>query len=191
MPERTLVELLYGKFAHANPVACVEDVSFELAAKRAGNFQHSIFQLVSHVNYWMDYELKRIRGEMPAYPAHAAESWLAYASPSDESEWKKAVAQFKDLLAKLAALAESTPEVLAREVPATHPITSSTRRHSTQCSGKRWFTTAITSVRSLCCAGRWAHGRQALAATPGSAACLPEYNESFGSGRRTGRRPFP
>jgi hypothetical protein len=31
----------------------------------------------------------------------------------------------------------------------------------------------------------------ALAATPGSAACLPEYNESFGSGRRTARRPFP
>ena len=33
MPDPTLVELLYGKYAHANPLACVEDVSFELAGR--------------------------------------------------------------------------------------------------------------------------------------------------------------
>ena len=74
MPERPLVELLYGKFAHANPLACVEDISFELAGQCTGNFPHSIYQLTSHVNYWMDYELRRIRGEKPVYPPHAEES---------------------------------------------------------------------------------------------------------------------
>jgi len=36
MPERALVELLYGKGAHANPIACVEDLSAELAGRRVG-----------------------------------------------------------------------------------------------------------------------------------------------------------
>jgi uncharacterized damage-inducible protein DinB len=162
MPEPTSVELLYGKYAHANPVACVEDVSFELAGRLAGNFQHSIWQLVSHLNYWMDYELKRIRGEMPAYPAHAAESWPAHAAPANESEWKKAVAQFKDLLAKLAALAESTPEVLAREVPATHPDHT---KYSSSLQAVLWQTLVHNSYH----VGQIAMLRRALGTWPPSA----------------------
>jgi uncharacterized damage-inducible protein DinB len=69
----------------------------------------------------MDYELRRIRGENPAYPAHAAESWPVDAAPANEPEWKKAIAQFKELLGRLQTLAESAPDVLARDVPATHP----------------------------------------------------------------------
>lgn len=38
MPERALSELLYGKGAHANPLACVEDVSVELAGRRVEGF---------------------------------------------------------------------------------------------------------------------------------------------------------
>jgi uncharacterized damage-inducible protein DinB len=119
--ERTLIELLYGQGAHTNSLASVEDVPFVLAGRRADNFSHSIWQLVSHLNYWMDYELRRIRGENPSYPAHAAESWPITAAPPSEAEWQKAVANFKELLAKLAALAECAQDVLAREVPATHP----------------------------------------------------------------------
>jgi len=39
---------------------------------------HSIWQIVFHLNYWIEYDLKRIRGERPLYPGHASESW-----PSD------------------------------------------------------------------------------------------------------------
>jgi hypothetical protein len=35
MSERTLIELLYGTGAHANSLACVDDVSSELAGRRA------------------------------------------------------------------------------------------------------------------------------------------------------------
>ncbi len=120
MPERTLIELLYGKGAHANPVACVEDVSTELAGRLVDGFPHSLWQLVSHMNYWMDYELKRMRNEAPPYPEHAAGSWRADSAPPNETHWKEAVSSIADLIGKLAALAESDPQVLSREVQATH-----------------------------------------------------------------------
>ncbi len=121
MPEQTLIELLYGKGAHANPLACVEDLSMDLAGRRADNFPHSIWQLLSHMNFWIGYELKRIRRENPAYPAHAAESWPANPAPSSEKEWSNAVALFKNLLVELTSLAESPSEVLAQQVSATYP----------------------------------------------------------------------
>jgi uncharacterized damage-inducible protein DinB len=159
MPERTFIELLYGKSAHANPVACVEDVCFDLAGKRPVHFQHSIWQLVSHVNYWMDYELRRIHGEMPAYPAHAAESWPVHTAPASEMEWRKAVTQFKDSLAQMAALAESTPEILAREVPATHP---DHKKHSSSLQAVLWQTLVHNSYH----VGQIAMLRRALDAWP-------------------------
>jgi uncharacterized damage-inducible protein DinB len=121
MPERALIELLYGKGAHANPVACVEDVPLELSGRRVEGFPHSIWQLVSHMNYWMDYEVRRIRGEAPKYPDHAADSWPANSAPGGEQQWKKTISEFRELLGKLAALAESGPEELARPIAATHP----------------------------------------------------------------------
>jgi uncharacterized damage-inducible protein DinB len=120
MPESTLIELLYGKGAHANPVACVEDLSAELAGRRAENLPHSIWQIVWHVNFWTDYELRRIRGEKPPYPVHAAESWPTAAPPS-EVEWKKEVARFAELIGILAVMAEGNSNELNREVPAMHP----------------------------------------------------------------------
>jgi uncharacterized damage-inducible protein DinB len=137
MSESALIELLYGKSAHANPLACVEDVSFELAGRRTDNFPHSIWQLVRHVNYWMDYELRRIRGEEPVYPAHAAESWPVHAAPANEDEWKKAISHFRELLRQLAALGESTPDALTREISATH---QDHRKHSASLLAVLWQT---------------------------------------------------
>ena len=68
MSPHALSELLRGKGAHADPVACVKDLSADLAARQVVGFPHSVGQLVSHMNYWMDYELRRIRGERPAFP---------------------------------------------------------------------------------------------------------------------------
>jgi uncharacterized damage-inducible protein DinB len=121
MTDLALTQLLYGTGAHANLIACVEDVSSELSGRCIENYPHSIFQTVSHMNYWMDYELRRIRGEAPAYPTHASESWPVNASPANESHWKETVALFRDLLSEFAVLAQSTPDVLARTVANAHP----------------------------------------------------------------------
>jgi uncharacterized damage-inducible protein DinB len=120
MSSRELNELLLGTGSHASPIACVEDLSTEQAARQVSGFPHSIGQLVFHMNYWMEYELRRIRGTCPAYPKHASESWPDSAAPSDAEEWDRLRKNFAGLLAELAALTQSSPTELARPVEATH-----------------------------------------------------------------------
>ena len=124
MSTSPLIELLYGRGAHANTLACIEDVSVELASQRPSGFAHSIWQQVWHMNFWMEYELQRIRGEAPVYPAHASESWPADPSPAAVAEWSEAVSHFRDNLAELLGLADSPPDALAKEVRAMHPAHS-------------------------------------------------------------------
>ncbi len=121
MSERTLIELLHGKGAHANPIACVEDLSADLAGRTADGFPHSTWQLLSHMNYRMDYEIRRIAGNPPPYPEHATGSWLPDSAPASETHWNGAVARFRNLLETLAGIAQSDQQELSREVPATHP----------------------------------------------------------------------
>lgn len=120
MLDRAFDELLHGKGAHADPVACIDDVPAEMAGKKIGGFPHSIWQLVSHMNYWMDYEIKRIADEAPPYPEHASLSWPTEAAPVSEKDWSDAKVTFSVLLQKLSNLAQSTPETLLREVKPAH-----------------------------------------------------------------------
>jgi len=106
-----LTELLRGKGAHVDPIACVEDVSAELSARRIDGFPHSIADLVFHMNYWMSYELKRIRGEKPTYPEHNAESF-----PSTPQNWDHLRRDLSWFLSEFASLAQSPPEELRREI---------------------------------------------------------------------------
>jgi uncharacterized damage-inducible protein DinB len=115
MTGRALTELLRGKGAHADPTACVEDVSAEVAGRVVAGFPHSISQLLFHMNYWMDYELRRVRGERPAYPEHSAESFPDAASV-DAGEWDRRRAQFAALLAEFGALAKSSRAELDRQI---------------------------------------------------------------------------
>jgi len=119
--DSTLRELVYGKGAHVDPVACVEDISAELAARTVAEYPHSIWQIVEHMNYWMDYDLGKIAGENRPYPDKAIEGWPTHANPAAESgtaneAWQAATRRFTNLLARLARLAESDIEALARKV---------------------------------------------------------------------------
>src|SRR5262249_54831274 len=116
MPIQALTELFRGKGAHADPVACLEDIGFELAAKRVEVFPHSIADLVFHMNYWMDYELRRIRGSCPQYPAHNSESFRAPGSALDSQEWDRLRETFLRLLQEFAALTRSSAAELQREI---------------------------------------------------------------------------
>ncbi len=116
MSLRAITELLRGKGAHADPVACVEDLSAALAVRQIEGFPHSIGQLVFHMNYWMDYELRRIRGERPAYPEHASESFPPAASLLNAQEWDRLRASFTGLLADFSALANSSPQEMQRQI---------------------------------------------------------------------------
>lgn len=120
MSSRALTELLRGNGAHADPLACVEDISCDLAARQVAGFPHSIAQLLFHMNHWMDYDLRRIRGEKPPYPAHNSESFPATAALAN-AEWKRWQARFAALLNDTAALAGSDRAELDRQVETTHP----------------------------------------------------------------------
>jgi len=125
MSDTTLRELVYGKGAHVDPVACVEDISAELAARTVAGYPHSIWQIVEHMNYWMDYDLGKVEGESRPYPDTAIESWPVHPSPAvegrtrDDAEgdaWRATTRRFTDLLARLARLAESDAVELVRKV---------------------------------------------------------------------------
>ena len=116
MSQRALLELLHGKGSHADPIACVEDLPVELAARTVAGFPHSIGHLVFHMNYWMDYELRRIRGERPAYPEHASDSWPASPPRADTREWDRLRKQMGALLGEFEALAHSSPTELERQI---------------------------------------------------------------------------
>jgi uncharacterized damage-inducible protein DinB len=120
MPARALTELLRGKGAHADAITCVEDLPVELAAKQVAGFPHAIGQLVFHMNYWMDYELRRIRGQRPAYPEHNSESFPPTPSPIDALEWDRLREQLAGLLAEYAQLAQSAPDELQRQIETVH-----------------------------------------------------------------------
>lgn len=120
MTQRALTELLRGKGAHADPIACVEDLSAELGARQVEGFPHSVGQLVSHMNYWMEYELRRIRGERPEYPEHNSESFPPAPSPVDAQEWERLKAGLAKYLEEFAGLAKSSPQELQREIESAH-----------------------------------------------------------------------
>jgi uncharacterized damage-inducible protein DinB len=119
MPSLTLTELLHGKGAHADPIACVEDLGAELASRTVAGFPHSIFQIIFHMNYWMDYELRRIRGQQPAYPEHNSESFPE-ASPLSTEEWNLLKTRLASLLAEFTVLANSSSEELHRQIESVH-----------------------------------------------------------------------
>ncbi|MBS1852393.1 MAG: DinB family protein [Acidobacteria bacterium] len=121
MSQRALIELLQGRGAHASPIACVEDLPAEIAGRQAAGFPHSIWALVFHMNYWMDYEMRRTQGLRPVYPEHAAESWPAHSAPSDV-EWRAGVDRLQALISQYQTMAQSSPEELAREVEPMHGI---------------------------------------------------------------------
>jgi uncharacterized damage-inducible protein DinB len=121
MSSRALIELLHGKGAHADPLACVEGLSAELAGRQVNGFPHSIAQLLFHMNYWMDYDLRRARGEKPPYPEHNSETFPAAAGLASDAEWHERQERFAALINETAALAGSSPGALNRKVEATHP----------------------------------------------------------------------
>jgi uncharacterized damage-inducible protein DinB len=114
MTDAALRELVYGKGAHVDPVACIEDVSAELATQRLAGYPHSIWQIVLHMNFWMDHDLATIVGEKPRYPDHAIESWPQHPEPATESQWRAVQQRFVELLAQLDALADSDSSTLGR-----------------------------------------------------------------------------
>ena len=118
--ERVALELAEGRGAHADPIACVEDLAASTACRKPGGFTHSIAELLAHINYWMAYDLKRMAGNPDPYPEHAAASWRPI-DKINQAEWRKMVDEFRGLLQQLAAVCRSHATSWTKQAPAAHP----------------------------------------------------------------------
>ncbi len=102
MSNRTLRDLFRGRGAHADPLASIADLSPELAGRRLPGVDQTIWQLVWHMNYWMDYELRSMDGPEVPYPSHASASWPESDAPPTAEAWPAEVSRFRLQLARLA-----------------------------------------------------------------------------------------
>jgi uncharacterized damage-inducible protein DinB len=118
--QRALVELIRGHGAHTDCVECFRGLTPELAGRRQEGFPYTVWQLLGHVNYWIEYEMARVSGAAPEYPEHARLSWPERPAPRDAAEWEQAVARFEHLLDQMSRLAGSPDAVLQGPVPTTH-----------------------------------------------------------------------
>lgn len=98
--DRTLRDLVHGTGAHVDPVACVAGISAAVAGRMLPGTPHTIWQLVWHMNYWMDYELRSIDGPEVPYPTEAAASWPQPEPPSPGA-WQDEMVRFSRLIARL------------------------------------------------------------------------------------------
>lgn len=111
MSERdALKRQLFGEDSHVHLLRALEGLDAQQAGAQPTGTLHSIFQLVKHMSYWQEIALRRIRGERPARPAHAAHGWTAPVAPHDDAEWRDAVEELSSGLWELEAALDS-PEV--------------------------------------------------------------------------------
>lgn len=118
--ERALVELLAGRGAHVDPLACVEDLPPDVASQRPDGHNRSVWGMVLHMNFWMDYDLRRMDGNAPPYPEHAEESWPRISDPSGASGWAETIQAFRKLLLRHDQLSKSSTAILCRPVAPLH-----------------------------------------------------------------------
>ena len=148
-----LVDLIRGKGAHIDPVKAVEDLPWEMAGRRVGHLPHTIWQQLGHLNYWIDFELKKIEGQHPKVPERAEMSWPAADGPADETGWALEVALLRTNLSQLATLGEAKASTLARIVDGRTGMTV---------ESALWLLVAHNSYH----VGQIVHLRQALGAWP-------------------------
>ncbi len=114
MNPATLVQLLNGRGAHVEPVACFEDLSFEFAGRRLPYAPHTIWQLLVHINFWIDFELRWIETSQRPEVKDWAVSWPHGDGPRDEAEYQREVARLRSQIDQLVALEEAQASTRAR-----------------------------------------------------------------------------
>jgi uncharacterized damage-inducible protein DinB len=116
---RVLLELLRGRGAHTDSIECVSGLQATVASQTVPPYPHSVWGIVLHMNYWMDYEVQRIRGTPPSYPEAAALSWPMVPVGSVPEAWDEAVATFRRLIETFEEFAK-TPDLAGRVIPPVH-----------------------------------------------------------------------
>jgi len=95
----------------------LKDVTAEQAARTPIVGQHSIFQLVLHIAYWEEIELRRFLGETVTAPLNTPDDWPPNRKITD-TEWKAILARLEASHAAFRkAIEASSDKKLTQAVP--------------------------------------------------------------------------
>jgi len=86
---------LHGEGAHVDTATVFDGLDWQQAGEKNGDFPHSVWELLFHMNYWQYFMLDILEGEMPDGENADAESWPPTTGPESEEEWEAAVVYFR------------------------------------------------------------------------------------------------
>ena len=95
----------------------LKDVTAELASRTPAIGRHSILQLVLHIAYWEEIELRRFQGEVVDAPLNTPDDWPSNRKVT-EKDWQSILSRLDaSHAALLKAIERSTDEQLSKQVP--------------------------------------------------------------------------
>lgn len=89
--QQILANALDGKGAHVVVHNAFDGFDLTLAEEKPHDASHSVWDLLNHLNYWLDFGLALLDGDSPELPEHAAESWQT--PVFTEQSWEDALAR--------------------------------------------------------------------------------------------------
>ncbi|UCH05313.1 MAG: DinB family protein [Candidatus Thorarchaeota archaeon] len=90
---KALLDGLYGKHTHPDPVDAVRGLTYDTASQRVSEKVHSSLDLLYHLVFWQDLCLEAARGEKDVkWPEAAGEDWP---QPGSQIEWDVLVKRFR------------------------------------------------------------------------------------------------
>lgn len=94
-------------------------VSEETASKRFAGFEHTIWEILYHMNYWQNMLLRVAKGEAVDVSYYVeAESWLDQKELMKDTKWEREKGRFFDGLEEVEAMLNSSSADLLRPLPA-------------------------------------------------------------------------
>ena len=95
----------------------LRSITADEASRKAEIGRHSILQLVLHIAYWEEIDLRRFNGEMVDAPLNSPEDWPENRKINN-AEWEAALARLeKSHAAFREAIADCSDERLTKRVP--------------------------------------------------------------------------
>ncbi len=119
-------EFLIDTFTHLPPAATLENLAPEDAERRIDGANHSIAEIVAHMDFWQRWFAARCEGQDAPMAGAAAEGWPVVANGS----WPAIERSFLEGLERVAALGDEAESLTRRIEPAIAfpPLAGYTRR---------------------------------------------------------------
>lgn len=94
MAESIFQKALHGRSTHVDITLIFDALDWHSAGKKPEHCPHSVWELLYHMNYWQDFMLGYLRGDVMHAPDHPEESWPDNPAPDSREEWNEGVDHF-------------------------------------------------------------------------------------------------